>query len=234
MKKFYKHAEAGTAPGGYTVRLDGKNIKTPLQKPFIVPTSELAAAIAAEWQAQGDNIAHATMPLMQLASTMIDKAAMGTAERAEILAEIVKYAGSDLICYRAAYPADLVKRQQEQWQPLVEWLTATYNAPLTVLTGMQYAEQPEKSVKAIGQAVAALDPVRFTVLQALTGALGSVALALALVKGYMDAEAVYHAATVDEQYQMEKWGEDILARRKLDGLRHEIETAARFLTLSGV
>ncbi|MDE1150922.1 MAG: ATP12 family chaperone protein [Micavibrio sp.] len=121
MKRFYKKAEAGTAPGGYMVRLDGKAIKTPMQHSLIFPSRDFAEAVAAEWEAQQGDIIPSSMPLMQLASTMLDKVG-SPADRQAMNVEVFKYGTSDMVCYFAPHPADLVARQQAQWLPLLTWL----------------------------------------------------------------------------------------------------------------
>lgn len=229
IKKFYKLAEAGTAPGGHVIRLDGKLLKTPLQKNFILPNSDLAAAIAAEWQAQENEIKPATMPITQLAYTMIDKS-MGD-DRAGMNAEVVRYAGSDLVCYLATHPAELVKRQEETWLPLLGHMQEDLGIHLTAVRGIQYQEQPEGSAAVVTRWVAQLDAADFTALQAVTGVTGSVVIAAALVLGWVGAEKAYQAAVVDELYQLEKWGADTLAEKRLANIRAEIESAAQFLKL---
>lgn len=229
MKKFYKTAEAGTAPGGYAVRLDGKNVKTPLGRALLLPTHELAKEIAAEWNAQGAEIIPATMPLTQLANTMLDKAAGD--DRAAMNAEIVKYASSDLVCYFASHPADLVARQEECWLPLLAWMKDTHGAALETVRGIQYVNQPAEAIFTVTRVVDALPPAEFTAAQAVMGATGSAVIALAVVGGGTDAETAWKAACVDEIYQLEKWGEDTLARQRLDRIKTDIADAARFLTL---
>lgn len=140
MKKFYQKAEAGTAPGGFVIRLDGKTLKTPLQHPLILQSKELAEEMAVEWNAQGADIIPASMPLTQLVNTMIDKST--GPDRAAMDAEMCRYAGSDLICYFATHPADIVQRQQALWLPLIEWLAAEKGIRLETVSGIQYHKQP--------------------------------------------------------------------------------------------
>lgn len=226
MKRFYKQAEAGTAPGGYVIRLDGKVLKTPLHRPLILSSFELANEIAAEWNAQGDIIVPASMPLFQLANTMLDKA--GGPDRAAMEDETVKYGASDLVCYFAAHPADLVRRQEENWRPLVRWMKADMGVALETISGIQYMNQPKDSIRKLKELVKELEPAEFTVLQAATGITGSAVIAMAFLKGRIDVEAAYQAACVDEMYQLEKWGEDEQARQRLDKIRAELSYLKKF------
>jgi len=226
LKRFYKQAAAGTAPGGYTVRLDGRNIKTPLQHPLIVPTAALAAALAAEWEVQAEEVDPHTMPLNQLVNTMLDKATGH--ERSAMNAEVVKYAGSDLVCYFATHPADLVARQEALWHPLLGWMSDEYGIVLTTAQGIRYVNQPAESIATVQKRVGALSPADFTVVQAVTGLTGSAVIALAVAAGRLGAQQAYEAAGVDETYQLEKWGEDKIARDKLNRLLMELETVEKF------
>ena len=229
MKRFYKQAESGTAPGGFVVRLDGKPVKTVMQHSLILASKNLADAIANEWQAQGPDIVPSSMPLMQLATTMADK--VKGHDRAAMNIEILKYGASDLVCYFAATPPDLVKRQEQLWLPLLKWLIDEHGVKLEHICGIKYHNQPGDSLEKLNALVTGLPPEDFTVLQAATATTGSVVIALALMAGYLDGASAYEAACVDEIYQLDKWGEDQLARKRLDHIKSELEAIARFRDL---
>ena len=234
IKKFYQLAEAGTAPGEgevtHVVRLDGRIVKTPLKNTLALPTAALAQAIAHEWQAQGDVVIPDSMPLTQLANTMIDKSAGD--ERPVLNDEICKYTGTDLVCYLATSPPELVKRQEDLWLPLLEWLESTFGARLTAIRGIRYEAQPVDSLSCLEHLIHQLSPADFTVVQAMTGITGSVVIGLAMLNGYIDADKAHEAACVDEIYQLEKWGEDKLARDRITRMAHEIGACAAFTALT--
>ena len=229
MKKFYKTAESGTAPGGHVVRLDGKVVKTPLHHPLIVASEKLAAEMAAEWMAQGDDIDPASMPLTQLANTMVDKGR--GRERSEMEQTLIDYGASDLVCYFATHPEEVVARQKKHWQTLLDWLRDEYAITLESVSGIQYHHQPPESLNKIAVLVEKLEPAEFTVLQAAAATAGSLVIALALLRGKLSAERAYEAACVDEIYQLEKWGEDKLARERLDALKAELISIEKFRDL---
>jgi chaperone required for assembly of F1-ATPase len=228
MKRFYQTASARTGAGGFGVALDGKPMRSPAAKPFLLPTSSLAEAVAAEWQAQGEQIKPASMPLMQLAATAIDKVA--EAPQAAV-ASVAGFAATDLVCYRAEAPRSLVERQAQLWQPLVDWARLHYDGPLLVVTGVMPRAQPPEALRAVEAAVAALDPFRLTALASATGAAGSVVLGLALLEGRLSAAEVYDLSLLDETYQIERWGVDPEAARRQADLKTEIEAAEQFLAL---
>ena len=229
MKKLYKIAEAGTAPGGHIVRLDGKPVRTPLKNILLLSSRELAEEIATEWAAQGSEIQPATMPLTRLANTMIDKA--GGPDRAAMNAELIKYAGSDLICYFATHPADLVKRHQEHWTPLLGWMKDKYGVVLQTVSGIQYHQQPQDALDRLKKVITGLDAEEFTVVQSVAATTGSVAIALALLEGWLSAEEAYQAACVDEIYQLKTWGADEPAQKRLDIVQSELRVIAQFRDL---
>ncbi len=229
MKKFYKIAEYGTAPGGYVVRLDGKPVKTPLKHVLLMKAEALARAVAAEWQAQGEEIIPASMPLTQLASTMLDKAAVD--DRAGMNRELCEYSGSDLICYFAIHPTPLVRRHEAQWRPLLAWMQERHGIALEAVSGIQYKQQPPEVLAALRKLIEGLSPADFTVFQAAAGVTGSVVIGLALLDGRLSPEEAWQAACVDEVYQLETWGEDAEARKRLDTILSELKTAVEFRDL---
>lgn len=228
MRRFYKSVEAVAVDGGHEIRLDGRPVRTPGKAPLALPNAALAAAVAAEWQAQDQDIDPASMPLTQLASTAIDRVA---GERETVIAGIVAYAETDLLCHRAERPAALVERQNMAWQPLLDWAALEYDAPLAVTCGVLPVAQPRSSVAAFAGALAGFDDFRLAAVAHLTGLLGSVVLALALAAGRLAAGEAFDAAHLDETYQQEVWGADAEAVARLGRLRAEVEAAARFLTL---
>ncbi len=225
MRRIYKVAAAVALEEGYGVTLDGKPLRTPAKRPLVAPVSALAEAIAEEWQAQGDTVDPYTMPMMRLTSIAIDLVAP---RRAEILAELVNYAGTDLVCYRADHPPELIQRQRDTWQVLVDWATLRFDAPLTVTSGILPVSQPPATLSAFAAALEAYDAMRLTALHAVTTACGSLVIALALLENRLDAETAFAASQLDESYQIEKWGEDSEQAARRAGLREDIEAAARF------
>lgn len=228
MKRVYRAVAVAPGDGGWQVMLDSRLLRTPAKAPLLLPNRPLAAAVAAEWDAQIETVVPATMPLMRLAATAIDRV---VPQRARVIDEVAGYAGTDLVCYRADRPAELVARQQAIWQPLVDWATLRYDAPLLVTTGVVPRPQPAGVVAAIHAAVAAFDDFSLTALHGLTTACGSVVIALALADSYLGPEAAWQASQLDETYQIEKWGEDAEAGRRRAAIRADIGDSCRFLAL---
>ncbi len=229
MRKFYKAAEAGTAPDGYVIRLDGKPAKTPLKKTLLLKSKLLAEEISKEWALQAAVIKPATMPLTQLANTLLDKAK--GADRVEMGEQLASYGGSDLVCYFADHPESLVKLHEKHWRPLIAWMKDRHGIVLEVVSGIKYQQQPEESLERLQKLINSLSPEDFTVVQAASATTGSVIIALALSEGRFTPEEAYEAACVDEIYQLKTWGEDAEARKRLDVIKAELDAIVRFRDL---
>jgi chaperone required for assembly of F1-ATPase len=228
-RRFYKSVTVEPGDAGWHVLLDGKILRSPAKRDLALPTRAMAEAIAAEWAAQGEKVAPQTMPLMQLASTAVDRVA---AERDRVLAETAGYGGSDLVCYRVTAPEDLARRQAELWQPLVDWVAARYDVALAVTTGIVAVPQPEHALASFRRVLEAMDVFALTALAALTGAAGSLVIALATAEGRLTAEQAAEAALLDELYQSAKWGSDPEAEQRRAAIRRDLSDCLAFLRLS--
>ncbi|HYM71454.1 MAG TPA: ATP12 family protein [Stellaceae bacterium] len=228
MKRIYKLVRTRETERGWGVALDGRPLRTPAKHELTVPSENLAAVIAAEWDAQNPDIRPHTMPLTRLAATAIDRTA---AKRDEIVAETANYAGTDLVCYRAEYPPALAARQEAMWQPLIDWAAGRYDAGLTATAGILPQPQSAAALRTFASVVAAQDDFRLTALQAVTASCGSLVIALALLEGRIDAEAAFAASQLDETFQIEAWGEDAEAAARRRALAADIAATARFLEL---
>ncbi|RKQ73779.1 ATP12 family chaperone protein [Oceanibaculum indicum] len=228
MKRFYKQAGIASAVDGHRVTLDGKPIRTPAKVEMVLPTAALAEAIAAEWQAQAEEIRPGDMPLTQLAATAIDRVSK---ERAAVIEELVGYAETDLLCYHAEEPEDLVARQVATWQPLLDWANETFEAPFQVTAGIMPARQPEPALIGVRRALDALSDLELTALASLTASCGSLIVALAVRHGRISAEEAFSTSQLDETFQIEQWGEDEEARKRRALLMRDIEAATLFLSL---
>ena len=205
MKRVYKKAERAPVEGGYAVMLDGRAARTPAKRPLILPTAALAEAVAAEWDAQGDEVRPEAMPLTRLAATAIDHV---SGRREAVVDEISAYATTDLVCHRADAPADLVAHQRASWQPLLDWVEARYGARLEVTSGVMPLAQPDGALDALRAAAAGYDDFALAALRAIAAVCGSLVIALALAEDRIDAETAWRLSQIDESHQIERWGED--------------------------
>ena len=231
MKRFYKEAAAYNLMGHWTVLLDMKPIVTPLKNKFILSSEALAKEVAEEWKAQTDELMTDTMPLTKLANTLIDKIS-NKHLRIAMSEEIIKYATSDLVCYFAERPEDLVALQKERWLPLTEWVHNEFEIEFKTVAGIQYIDQEGDSINKVRKIIKDMSPLAFAVMQNLTSITGSFVISLALIKGRINAEEAYLAAFVDDIYQLQKWGSDDEAERRLKAVKEDIIMSRHFYDIS--
>lgn len=225
-KKFYKEVSIGESERGYGILLDGRRVRSPKKCELAVSTRALADGLAREWAAQVDIIDPAEMPLTTLVFTAIDAVA---GSEAAVAAEIVRYAGSDLLCYRAEAPAELVKTQALHWDPVLRWAEDAIGARFVVSTGLMPVAQPQASSAAVAAEIAGLPALQLAGLHVLTTLTGSALLALAVHRGHLSLDAAWAAAHVDEDWQIAQWGEDAEARDRRSRRLREARAAAALL-----
>jgi chaperone required for assembly of F1-ATPase len=210
----------------FAVRLDDKPVRTPAGRLLAAPTLALAQAIAAEWDAQRDVIDPAKMPLTRLANAIID----GVCDRpGPVAAEVQKYLASDLLCYRASSPPGLVDRQEQAWDPILEWASEALGARFLLGRGIVHVTQPDAALAAARASVPG-DPWRLGAMHVITTLTGSALIALALARGRLTAEEAWQAAHVDEDWNMAQWGRDELAIERRAFRFAELQAAAAVLS----
>lgn len=217
-KRFYTRAEAVPFENQFAVLLDGKPVLTPAKARLALPTLAAAQAIADEWQAQNDKIDPTTLPLTRILNAALDGVARAMDE---VVAEIVKYADSDLVCYRAGQPESLVKAQAEAWDPVLAFVEAEIGARFICVEGIIHVPQPAGSLAALGAridqmvAIGAGAAVALACLDVMTTLTGSALIAIARASDAMTLEQAWAAAHVDEDFQARLWGADAeaMARR---------------------
>lgn len=228
MKKFYKAAAAVETDQGYAVQLDGRPVKTPAKNVLNVPSRALADAIAAEWDAQEEDIDAHEMRLTRLANSAIDRV---VEHRESVISEIAGYAETDLVCYRAESPQGLAQEQEAGWGPLVSWIHDRYGVDLEVTTGLLPIAQSSACLDTIRAAVGEFDVFSLAGLHMVTVSSGSVVIGLAVADERIDGTAAWELSLIDETFQLTEWGEDPDATKRRAGLRDDIAAGAAFLRL---
>lgn len=230
-KRFWKETTIEACEGGYTVRLDERPVKTPSKTLLVVPTQALAREIAAEWEAQDGVIDPLSMPFTRSSNAALDKVAHQHAEVAELLAA---YADADLICYRADSPETLVARQSEAWDPLLKWISQTYDVKMQPVQGVMHHPQPSETLARLSQEVHGLDDFALTAFHDLVGMSGSLVIGLAALQNLHPAPVLWGLSRIDEIWQAEQWGEDEEAQELSARKENDFLHAKRFYDLSRV
>jgi chaperone required for assembly of F1-ATPase len=229
-KRFYKQAGVEERDGQFLLTLDGRTAKTPSKQPLAVSTRGLAEALAEEWQGQGGEIDPSTMPITRIVNSAID----GVAPRqVEVVDDLVRYAGSDLVYYRASEPERLAQSQDNAWSPVLDWAKDSHGARFILGEGVMHVAQPEESIAAIRKAVEGIkSPFALAALHVMTTLSGSVLIALAHAAQQLDVDQAWAASHVDELFQESVWGQDYEAMERRQRREAEFKAASRVYRLA--
>ncbi|HLG86932.1 MAG TPA: ATP12 family protein [Alphaproteobacteria bacterium] len=228
MRRLYKETATTSDDEGFAILLDGKPVVTPGRRRLVVPTAALAEGIASEWDEQGESIRPDTMPLMQIAATVLDHLAQ---HRPDVEKAVLRFAETDLVCYRADGPPELIRKQRAAWEPLLDWVAEKHGVRLDVTHGVLPVSQPSEAMQALGAIVRGLDDWRLGALQAAVSAAGSLVVGLALTEGRIDAAQAFAASELDESWSIDHWGEDAEAARRRAVVASDLKAARRFRDL---
>ena len=228
VKRFFKQAQVVQNGLTFKIALDDKTVRTPAGTELDLPNLNIANAVALEWQAQKIIISPFTMPLMQLACTVIDYV---TLNRNQIITETLAYADADLLCYRCNTPRDLEILQDQIWQPLLDWADGVFSAPLVSVKGIKHVKQPPNSLRALYTHLKKCNDWELAGVSKMTRVMGSLILALAVLHNHIDWQEAFQASILEEKYQMERWGEVQEAVNVQKAKLEEVRQAANFVEL---
>ena len=229
-KRFYQDVTVALQEGEWAVQLDGRRVRTPAKNAFAMPNEDLANAVAEEWLAQVDVIDPATMPLTRIINSAHDGL---VGKEADVRNEIAKFAGSDLLCYRADHPEQLVALQCAAWDGALKWLAQEHGICLQTGSGIMPIAQNSDDLAAFSSLLVTAGRLQLASLHVLVTISGSAVLGLAVLRGHMSVEEAWTAAHVDEDWQISQWGDDDEAQARRVFRKTEFEAAARLLELSG-
>ncbi len=224
-KRFWKAVTVEAVEGGYTIRLDSRPVKTPGKNLLVVPTEALARAIAAEWEAQQGAVRPETMPFTRAANSALEKVAP---QFDEVVGLLAAYGETDLLCYRATGPVELIALQNAAWDPILDWCAVALGAPLISVGGVMHIAQPESSTRRLHAMTAALTPFQIAAFHDLVMLSGSLVLAFAVTRGRLTPEQAWEISRIDETYQASLWGEDEEAAALAETKRLAFHQAAAF------
>lgn len=230
-KRFYKSVTVERGVEGHEIHLDGKPVRTPARTVVSLPNEAAAKLIADEFDAQAETIEPVTMPVTRLVNTAID----GVASESEaVFEDILRFASSDLLCYRAESPEGLVTKQADAWDPVIDWARNELGARFRLAEGVVHVEQPREATGAIAIHLRPRqDPLRLAALHLMTSITGSALLAVAVEAGALDAEAAWAAAHVDETWQEDHWGIDSEAIARRNARKRDFMSAVNLIEALG-
>jgi chaperone required for assembly of F1-ATPase len=243
VKRFYKKVTIGNRgnkepdesfgrslgeSGQFVIYLDDRPVRTPRKALLSIPAEALAAAIASEWESQSDSIDLDMMPLTRVAAAAVDRI---IPRRSDAVDDVVRFAMSDLLCYRATTPVELVRLQSETWDPLLVWMRDSFDVDFKVTSGVMPIVEDESVFSVLSDLVGKYTDHHLAALSLAAGVSGSLVVALAITEAHLDAAAAHKVALLDDLYQERTWGEEVDARKRIDASLEDLVIAERFLSL---
>lgn len=224
-KRFWTEASVVTTENGYSVQLDGRSVKTPAKALLEVPTAAMAEAIKLEWDAQSEKIDPMTMPVTRTANSALDKVRIQHAEVADMLAA---YGDSDLICYRADSPEELVQAQAVGWDPLLKFAEEKLGATLESRVGIMHAPQSKAANQVLTDLTHQLGDFELAAFHDLVSLSGSLVIGFAAIHSHLPVETLWNLSRIDEDWQIKLWGEDEEATAQAEIKRQAFLHSERF------
>lgn len=209
MKRFWNAVSFEAVESGFQIKLDNRTVRTPAKKPMVVPSETIARKVAAEWEAQVEKVDPSSMPWTRTSNAAVDKVSL---QRADVMAHIGGYAGTDLLCYRAEGPESLVHRQTDVWDPILLWVEEHYGVALQITSGVMPIDQDHSDIARLASEMDPMTNFQLTGFHDLVGLSGSFCIGLAVAEKAFPTEALWSASSLDETWQIEQWGVDEEAR----------------------
>lgn len=229
MKRFYRAASAERGEDGWFVALDGRRVKTQGGNVLVLPNEATAQLLAAEWDAQGDEIDPSGFPMRDLADYALDVVA---ADKGAAIAALLRYAETDTLCYRADPDEPLWKRQQEVWEPLLAACEAREGIRLQRVSGVIHRAQDAEALAKLRARLEAMDYLTLAALTTLASLAASLVIGLAALETDADSEALWNAANLEEDWQAEQWGRDWEAEERREKRKGDFLAAMEFVRQS--
>ncbi len=229
VRRFWKQACIVPVGDGFSVELDGRRLKTPGKANLTLPSLAMAEEMAAEWDAQKDEVDPTSMPVTRMANSAIDKVRPQHREVAEMLAG---YGDTDLLCYRAEAPAELVAHQAEAWDPALDWAEAELGVRLFARAGVMHVAQPEPALARLSDMVHRQTAFQLAAFHDLVSLTGSLILGFAATRGWRDGREIWRLSRLDEIWQEARWGVDDDAAATAEARCNAFLSAKRFFEIS--
>ena len=142
--------------------------------------------------------------------------------------DLLAYAETDTLCYRADPDEALFERQWAIWEPLLAAAEARYDIHFERVSGIIHRPQPEATLARLARVMSAMDNFQLAALRNLASLAASLVLGLEALDPGADIEAIWDAANLEEDWQAELWGKEYEAQAKRARRRGIYTAAARF------
>jgi len=227
MKKFWdKVSIKKISSDSFCIMLDNRILKTPLKRELVLPNLNLAQEIVKEWDQDSKNINADLMIFYGLISTSLDKI---IDNKNVYINDILDYIDTDLICYRAENPKELVELQKNKWDPIILLLEKYIGTKVQVFQGVLPKKQHTTVHYRLNNLINRFDIFEISALHRITNITGSIFLSLSVLKKDISKNEMFELSFLDELWQAENWGFDEETSQKRKEISIELNKCISFL-----
>ena len=148
--------------------------------------------------------------------------------RGDVIDKLVEFAPTDSLLFWANND-ELIKKQEQLWNPILNWANKELNAKYITTKNLDVPEQDEYSINNLKNFMENLSDKELAAFYLASVNMKSELLAAALVKGHISAEQAFDAANLEELWQAEHWGKESVSEQKRQSLKQELRDIEQFL-----
>ena len=150
------------------------------------------------------------------------------AYRTDIINNLLKFATMDMLLFWGT-DESLQAKQAEEWEPVLKWAREEFGGKYKATQSLEIQKENLDSGEGLKNFLEKLSDKQLAAFYLAALNMRSVLLASALVKGKINSEQAYKAASLEEIFQAEKWGKDIEAEAKRKERKQELTDIEKFL-----
>ena len=229
MKKFWKIVQVKKKlKNSFEILLDKRILKTPMQKDLIFSNYKIAKETALEWDIDEKEINTENMVFYGLISTAIDKISN---DKVSYIENVLGFINTDLICYRADGPNELVDLQNNSWNPIISFIKKYIDVELKFFIGVMPSKQSLDIFNRLKTLINSFSDIEISALHRMTNLTGSIFISICILKGDVLKNEAFELSFLDELYQAKNWGIEEESLDKRDKIAKELNRIISFVEL---
>ncbi|XP_017779376.1 PREDICTED: ATP synthase mitochondrial F1 complex assembly factor 2 [Nicrophorus vespilloides] len=203
-KRFYRKTGILHSGSNFEITLDQRKLKTPRGNLFLVDSEPLALAVAAEWDAQKENIVQTSMHLSTLCNTVIDNP--NNLNKFDIVQYMLNYIDTDCILFQSGDEDDLYKLQVAEWDPIIQWFCDRFRVDLHKTRNIGGPSVKEETKAVLSKYLMSYNFAALNGFVYGVDTLKSVILTCACVEKVISVEKAVLLSRLEEEFQLGYWG----------------------------
>ena len=148
--------------------------------------------------------------------------------REELVDRLTDFARTDVMLFLST-DKKLLEEQKSKWLPIVNWVNQTVNTHFKPTTSLDVSPVSKNFLADFKTYIRAFSDKEMTVFYTAALDMHSVLLALALVKGKIDAKQAFELSEMEELFQARNWGKEAVAEARRRAIRDKLQEAQAYL-----